>query len=150
MHLAARGRRRREREVSAPERRIHRVGVRLKPEERQELAREYESGRSSEDLAVTHGLSKHAVLDVLHAEAIHVRHQSLTVNEADECATLYESGLTIREVAAAMDVPKTTVQNVLRRRGVAMRPAEGLRSRGLAFLRIPDLHAAGCPWSVSR
>lgn len=123
MHLAARRRRQREREVSAPERRIHRVDVRLTPEKRQELAREYESGRSSEDLAVTHGLSKHAVLDVLHAEAIHVRHQSLTVNEADECVALYESGLTIREVAAAMAVPKTTVQGALRKRRVEMRPA---------------------------
>lgn len=99
--------------------------MRLSLQQRRTLAQEYEAGLSSEALAAAHGLSKHAVLDVLHSEEAHVRNQPLTDDKVGECVRLYASGLTIREVGAALGIPKTTVQGALRRQRVAMRHAGG-------------------------
>lgn len=109
--------------------RVHRVELRLAPEELAQLVLDYEAGWSSTELQARYRLGKGSVLRLLREAGVEMRRRPLAAEQMRAITKLYESGLTIREVAAELGLPKTTVQDELAQSGVTMRPA-ARRPRG--------------------
>lgn len=102
----------------------HRLDVRLDNESVKQLARDYESGASAEELGRRYELSKGSVLRLLRESGAKLRWQSVPVDMVAECVRLSESGLTLREIALHMVIPKSTVQDALCASGMPTRPAK--------------------------
>ncbi len=108
---------------------IHKLHQRLAPDVIAQLVAEYEAGTLSTQLMRDFGLSKGAVLKLLHEAGASMRRQSLSEQELAEARRLYESGLSLAAVSERIGRHHTTVHLALRRAGVKMRPAHGGRRR---------------------
>lgn len=94
-----------------------------------QLVAEYEAGTPTTKLTEQFGLSKGAVLKLLHEAGASMRQQALSERELAEARLLYESGLSLVAVGERVSRHHTTVHLALRRAGVAMRPRKGGRKR---------------------
>lgn len=109
--------------------RVHKLEQRLAPEVIAQLVAEYEAGTPTTKLTEQFGLSKGAVLKLLHEAGASMRQQALSERELAEARLLYESGLSLVAVGERVSRHHTTVHLALRRAGVAMRPRKGGRKR---------------------
>jgi hypothetical protein len=86
----------------------------------------YRSGISTNQLAREHHLSKRTISALLGANAVHLRRQRFTEQQAREAATLYIAGRTLAWIADHFGgLSPTTVARCLRRQGVQLRPRRG-------------------------
>lgn len=96
---------------------------RLTAEQVKELVNRYNAGEDTPALSGEFGISRTGLRQLLLAEGVSFRRQSVTAEDADRAVRLYESGLTIKEVVEEVGYSCNTVRGVLHKRGVAMRPA---------------------------
>jgi hypothetical protein len=101
---------------------------RFSPEQLDALGEGYEAGATAAELAAVVGVSKSALLELLHARGVPVRTRpSLSETEVDEAERLYAGGLLLREIGARFCVSRDCVRLALKRRGVKLRPGLGAR-----------------------
>lgn len=89
----------------------------------EELVARYNSGADTPALSREFGISKTGLRQLLLAEGVVFRRQSITAEEAEQAVRLYASGLTIRQVAKQVGYPYESIRRALREKGVAMRAA---------------------------
>lgn len=90
-----------------------------------EIAKKYESGNTTQQIAADYGISKTRVATVLREHGITIRRQGLTKEQATEAATLYAAGRSLAWLAARYGVSPMTVSTALRRQGIQLRPRPG-------------------------
>lgn len=99
----------------------YRLGQRLDPQIRQQLARDYEAGIPTTELTQIYRLSKPSVLKLLQAAGVSMRRQGLDQEQTAEAVRLYRSGLSLVRVGERIGFGPTSVANALRAAGVRLR-----------------------------
>ncbi|WP_100464089.1 helix-turn-helix domain-containing protein [Mycobacteroides abscessus] len=90
-----------------------------------ELIKQYESGKSSYELAKVYGINKGSVIKLLRQAGITIRNQGLTSQKIAEATQLYESGLSLANIGTRFGVDHGTVWRALKKQGVTMRDTHG-------------------------
>lgn len=94
---------------------------RLTPEVREALVVRYKAGESIKALSTEVDISEYGLLDLLVAEEVLFRKQSMTPEDIDLAVQLYETDLTVKQVMKQLGYSIGTIRRVLPERGVAMR-----------------------------
>ncbi|WP_297730922.1 hypothetical protein [Mycobacterium sp.] len=92
-----------------------------------DIAKKYESGNTTQQIAANYGISKTRVASVLREQDITIRRQGLTEDQVTEAARHYAAGKSLAWLAAQYDVSHTTVAAALREQGVQLRQRPGWR-----------------------
>lgn len=90
-----------------------------------EIVSKYRAGSGTPELCRDYGISKPSMLDLLHAQGVQMRRQSLTPKQRIQAVELYESGLAIKPVANRLGSSFGAVHRVLVAEGVKLRPRPG-------------------------
>lgn len=98
---------------------------RLTDEQRVEVARRYEVGDTTTELAKAYGVAKSTIIGILRERNIVVRRQPMTPDQVRDAVGLYESGLSLSQVALQLNVNQETMRVAIIRAGVQIRPATG-------------------------
>jgi DNA-binding CsgD family transcriptional regulator len=101
------------------------LSQRLAPSAVNELIKQYESGKSSHELAKTYGINKGSVIRLLRQADVSIRRQRLTANQVAEAAQLYASGDSLARIGVHLGVDHGTVWRALKKHGVPMRDTHG-------------------------
>lgn len=110
--------RRSDTEISPP----HKVAHRLTGAIVAEMVESYRAGRSSNDLARAHDVSKQSVLRLLQKQGVERRRRGLSDDQVADAVRLYEAGLSVAAVAECVGAVPSTTYRTLQRAGVAFRP----------------------------
>jgi orotate phosphoribosyltransferase-like protein len=95
-----------------------------------DIARAYEAGASSTELAQEFGVSRTGVLNLLRESGVKVRtRRTLTEAEVDTAERLYGEGWILREIGQDLGVSRDCVRLALLKRGVKLRVGLGARKR---------------------
>lgn len=105
--------------------RVKRGWTRLSDEARDEVARRYETGDTTTQLAKDYGVAKSTIIGILRAKKVVVRRQSLLAEQVSEAAQLYESGLSLSQVAARLNINQETMRVAIISCGVELRLPTG-------------------------
>lgn len=90
-----------------------------------QLIKDYESGKSSQELARRYNLNKGSVIKLLRQAGITIRNQGLTDQKVAEATQLYKSGLSLADIGTRFGVDHGTVWRALKKHGVKMRDTHG-------------------------
>lgn len=90
-----------------------------------ELIKQYESGKSSYELAKVYGINKGSVIRLLRDAGVSIRNQGLTTKKVAEATQLYESGLSLAKIGTHFGVDHGTIWRALKKQGVTMRDTHG-------------------------
>ena len=90
-----------------------------------EIITNYESGKSSYELAEECGISKNSVIKLLREAGVPIRNQPLTDQQVTEAIRLYEAGKSLAKIGAHLGVDHGTVWRQLKKCGVEMRDTHG-------------------------
>jgi hypothetical protein len=108
-----------------------RVRRRLKAEQIDEIVRKYEAGMGTPELCAEYGISKPAMLQLLHKQGVVMRRQPLTLEQRAEAVRLYvEDGLAIKPIAQRLGSSYGAVHRVLLEERVQLRPRSGRQTVG--------------------
>lgn len=108
--------------------RIQRGWNRLSDEQRAEVARCYEAGDTTTQLAKVYGVAKSTIIGILRERIVVVRRQPLTPENVSEAKRLYESGLSLSQTAERLSVNQETMRMAIIRVGVALREPTGAKT----------------------
>lgn len=108
--------------VSELQPRVKRGWNRLSDEARDEVARRYEAGDTTTQLAKNYGVAKSTIIGILRGRSVMMRRQPLTAEQVSEAARLYESGLSLSQVAEQLKVNQETMRVAILKNGVILRP----------------------------
>lgn len=98
---------------------------RLTPSECDELVRQYKSGLSANQLAISWGMSRQAICVRLKTHGVTMRNQSPTPEQVAEMVRLYGTGLSLEAVSNLTGFVARSVLKYLREQGVQMRDSHG-------------------------
>lgn len=101
---------------------VKRSWNRLDDEARTEVAKRYESGETTTQLAKDYGVAKSTIIGILRERRVVVRRQPLAPEQVSEAAKLYESGRSLSQVATELRVNQETMRVAIIAVGVALRP----------------------------
>ncbi|MEV7757809.1 hypothetical protein AB0O16_07725 [Microbacterium sp. NPDC089180] len=101
--------------------RVKRGWTRLSDDQRAEVARRYESGATTTQLARDYGVAKSTIIGILRDKDVVVRRQPLTPEQVREAAHLYRDGLSLSQVATQLGVNQETMRVAIIKAGVALR-----------------------------
>lgn len=87
-----------------------------------EVARRYESGHTTTQLANDYGVAKSTIIGILREKSVVVRRQPMTPKQVSEAARLYESGHSLSQVAEKLAVNQETMRMAIIAAGVTLRP----------------------------
>lgn len=93
--------------------------------EHDEIVRKYESGISSNQLAIEHGLAKGTILKLLRDGGAAIRRQGLNEDQVVEAADLYRAGRSLLWIGTHLGVSNTTVGKALIKHGIRLRDPHG-------------------------
>jgi hypothetical protein len=103
------------------------VQHRLRPEEIDELVRQYQAGAKVADLATDFHIHRDTVSVILNRRGVSRRQRGVPLDLIDKVIASYESGASLATIGAALSVDPATVGRVLRIVGVSVRPRRGWR-----------------------
>ena len=103
--------------------RTHAIGKRLSRDEIDDLVAMYKAGRTSRQLAVEYGITRHSVCNVLRAEGLVLQEVwQLTADQQREVVRLYiAEQLSVAKVAARLGLAPSRVQRILAKEEVELR-----------------------------
>lgn len=101
------------------------VRARLGQERVEGLVGAYRAGVPTMQLMDEYGLSKTAVLALLHNAGVQLRRQPLTPAQVEAAKRLYERGHSLAGIERPLGLPSESVRRALMEAGVAMRPRGG-------------------------
>lgn len=102
--------------------RVKRGWNRLSADQRLDVARRYESGDTTTQLAKDYGVAKSTIIGILRENRVVVRRQPMTPEQVSEAVRLYESGLSLSQVAKRLDVNQESMRVAIIAAGVTLRP----------------------------
>lgn len=109
-------------ELSAPSKyQIHALSKRLGAKKLKDIAQRYKAGESARALAMEHGVSTSALINLFHDYAIVVRQRGATDAAILRMAKDYEAGATVRDLVKQYELSQNTVLRALHGAGVTMR-----------------------------
>lgn len=91
----------------------YRIADRFSSEDLAVIARRYESGEQSTDLAKEHGIAKSTLLRLLSEQGIQTRQRGLTPEKEREIIRLRKQGLIIRDIAKRVRCSYDTARKFL-------------------------------------
>lgn len=104
--------------------------------ERAEIARRYQLGEGTTDLADDFGVTRQAVGDVLYAAGITIeRRREHPEWKREKVLTAYQGGMSARDAGALAGVPYSTAREMVARAGLTRSPSE---ARQLYCDRVRD------------
>ncbi|GFG50762.1 hypothetical protein CQY20_33890 [Mycolicibacterium agri] len=92
-----------------------------------QLIKDYESGKSSYELAKVYNLNKGSVIKLLREARVAIRNQRLNDDKIAKAAHMYAAGNSLAKIGAHLGVEAGTVRRALLKRGVKMRDTHGRR-----------------------
>ncbi len=101
--------------------RVKRGWNRLSDDQRVEVARRYEAGDITTQLAKEYRVAKSTIIGILREQNVVVRRQPLTPEQVSEAAHLYEDGLSLSQVARQLGVNQETMRTAILNAGVVLR-----------------------------
>lgn len=101
---------------------IHRLTARLGTAICDAICARYEQGETADALATEHGVSRNAILNLLRARAVRVRHGAPTSDQIATAISEYEAGSTIALIAQGLGLSYGAIRRALKLAGVKMRP----------------------------
>jgi DNA-directed RNA polymerase specialized sigma24 family protein len=104
---------------------LKQVQRRLRPDEIDDLVRQYQAGVNVQELAVSFGIHRDTVSETLTRQGVARRKRGIPSETLDEVIGDYRAGLSLASIGARLSVDPGTVASALRRAGVELRRRRG-------------------------